>query len=284
MGLRDQLSGTLPAHLLSHVSDHFDVIGDIAILRIPEELGPYRQILGGAVVSRRKNIRTVLEKTGMTAGDSRTAQYHVILGKSTVTVHRENGFAYRLDVTGSFFTTRMASERKRVTGMVRPGERVLVPFAGVGPFAIPAAARGAEVWAVEKNLDAIRYLSENANSNGVSRNLHVIEGDALDFSRLPAGRFDRIIIPAPYGMDHAPGILLPLLAPGGTVHFYTFKARREIPGLVAAYAGNGLDVISSAACGNVAPGISRWVLDRVRRTDCTIPGRARYGLYPKPAQ
>lgn len=263
MGLRDQLAGKLPAALLPHLSDRFDVIGDIAVLRIPPELGPYRYMLAQAIVSRRKNIRTVLEKTTMLEGDSRTALYNVILGESTVTIHRESGFSYRLDVAGSFFSPRMATERKRVTDLVSPGEKVFVPFAGVGPFAIPTAARGAEVWAVEQNPDAFRWLAENVARNRVSADCHILQGDALDTSRLPVSRFNRIIMPAPYGMDRGLDVLLPYLAFGGTVHVYTFRTREEIPGLVAAYGRKGLDIRYSAACGNVAPGVSRWVFDMI---------------------
>lgn len=264
MGLRDQLIGTLPPELLPRVSDHFDVIGDVAVIRIDPLLKPYRQVIAQAIVTRRKNIVTVLEKTENITGDSRTAAYEILAGGPTVTVHREAGFSYRLDVAGSFFSPRMVSERKRVAAFVQPGEHVYVPFAGVGPFVIPAAARGAEVWAVEQNPDAFRWLSENCALNHVSARCHVIRGDALDIPLLPVHRFDRIIIPAPYGMDSALDRLLPLLSQGGTAHFYTFKTRQEIPGLAAAYAAQGLDVTYSAACGNVAPGISRRVFDITR--------------------
>jgi tRNA (guanine37-N1)-methyltransferase len=263
MGLRDQLEGLLPADALPYVSDHFEVIGDIAVLAIPAELESCKHILARAIVARRKNIATVLNKKEKIAGDSRTARYEVLLGVRTETVHRENGFRYRVDVGRAFFSTRRGHEHRRVTDQTGPGERVYVPFAGAGPFVIPAAARGADVWAVEKNPDALRYLRENAALNRVSGNCHVMPGDALDASPFREGEFDRIIIPAPYGMDHALDILLPLVAEGGMVHFYTFKAEEQVPGLIAAYREKGLEVTYSSPCGNVAPGISRRVFDMV---------------------
>jgi tRNA (guanine37-N1)-methyltransferase len=264
MGLHDQLAGQLPAEVLPYVSDHFEVIGDVAVLKIPAELEPYRHTVAEAVVSRRKNIVTVLSKTEKIAGDSRTARYEVLLGTLTDTLHRESGFSYRINVGSSFFSARMANERKRVTGLVNPGENVYVPFAGVGPFAIPAAAKGAAVWAIEKNPDAFRWLRENVALNQVRKNCRILEGDALDTSLLPDVPFDRIIIPAPYGMNAALDILLPLLSYGGTAHFYTFSTKEQVPGLIAAYEKKGLKVSYSAACGNVAPGVSRRVFDMVR--------------------
>jgi tRNA (guanine37-N1)-methyltransferase len=264
MSLRDQLAGKIPSDLLPYVSDHFEVIGDVAVLSIPAELEPYKLALAQAIVSRRKNIATVLKKTEKITGDSRTAAYEVLLGDTTVTVHREFGFSYRIDVGSSFFATRLASERKRVTGQAGPGEKVYVPFAGVGPFAIPVAARGAEVWATEKNPDAFRWLTENVALNHTGKNCHILQGDALDTAQLPRASFDRIIIPAPYGMDHALDLLLPLLSFGGMAHFYTFRAKEQVPGLLASYERKGLGVAYYSPCGNVAPGVSRWVFDLSR--------------------
>jgi tRNA (guanine37-N1)-methyltransferase len=264
MGLRHQLAGKLPAEVLRHVSDHFEVIGDIAVLSLPAELDPYGNVIAEAIVSRRRNIVTVLSKKEKISGVDRTARYEMLLGKTTVTAHHEFGFVYRLDVARSFFSARMAYERRRVTEQAEPGEKVYVPFAGVGPFAIPAAARGAEVLAVEKNPDAFRYLAENVAANRVKKRCTVLQGNALDTESLPHDRFDRLIIPAPYGMDDALLRLLPLLSEGGMAHFYTFKTRKEIPALLTMYEKMGLAITYRSACGNVAPGVSRWVFDLAR--------------------
>ncbi|MGB9175935.1 MAG: RsmD family RNA methyltransferase [Methanoregula sp.] len=264
MGLRDQLAEKIPEDLLPYVSDHFEVIGDIAVLFVPPELEPYKFMIADAILSRRRNIITVLNKTAKVSGDSRTARYEILRGVTTVTVHREFGFSYRIDIGSSFFSARMAYERKRVTDQVEPGETVYVPFTGVGPYAIPAAARGAEVYAVEKNPEAFRWLRENVALNHTEKNCHIREGDALDTSQLPHALFDRLIIPAPYGMDHALKTLLPLLSYGSMAHVYMFKPTEQIPGLVAACEEEGFEVTYYAPCGNVAPGISRWVFDLVR--------------------
>lgn len=261
MGLKDQLAGILPAELVPFLSNHFEVIGDIAVITVPAELEPWKHTIAKALVSRRKNLVTVLNKKEKVTGDSRIARYEVLWGGRTTTVNHESGFAYRLDVGRAFFSTHLVHERARVTGQVHPKERIYVPFAGIGPFVIPAAARGAEVYATENNPNAFRYLRENADLNHVSENCHLLQGDAFDTGRFAPKEFDRLIIPAPYGMDHALKTLLPLLAEGGMVHLYTFRAKEEIPALISLYDGEGLTVRYSAPCGNIAPGISRWVFD-----------------------
>ena len=164
-----------------------------------------------------------------------------------------------------FFNPRLASERKRVTVQVQYGERVLVPCCGVGPFVVPAAARGAEIVAVEQNPEACRWLEENIRLNGVEDRVTIIEGDAFDSSILPTGDFDRAIIPTPYGMDAILDVIAPRVKRGGMIHFYTFKNRDQADALGPAFGQKGFEVLIQRRCGNVAPGVSRWVYDLVTR-------------------
>lgn len=144
------------------------MIGDLAILDIPAGLEAYQDDIALALISKRKNIRTVLRKSGKIEGAGRLAAFEVLNGSGTITEHHEYGYRYRMDVAKVFFNSRLGTERMRVAAaQVRPGERVLVPFCGVGPFVVPAAARGASVVAVDQNPDAIRWLFQNLVLNRV---------------------------------------------------------------------------------------------------------------------
>lgn len=264
MGLKDQLRGIIPDHTLCYLSDRFDVIGSIAVLSLPSSLSGYKTAIAHAILSRRKNIKTVLNKTSKLEGCDRTAHYEILAGPGTITVHHEYSFAYRLDVGTVFFNPRLASERKRVTGQVQPGERLLVPCCGVGPFVIPAAARGAEIIAIEQNPEACRWLAENLELNGVEGRVTIIPGDAFDPSLLPKYLFDRAIIPTPYGMDAIFEVIAPRVQRGGMIHFYTFKNRNQADALITGFKQKGFEVVTRRRCGNVAPGVSRWVYDLVK--------------------
>jgi tRNA (guanine37-N1)-methyltransferase len=148
---------------------------------------------------------------------------------------------------------------------VQPGERVLVPCCGVGPFVIPAAARGAEIVAVEQNPEACRWLRENLKLNRVGERVIIIQGDAFDTSLLPPYSFDRAIIPTPYGMDAIFDVIAHLVKPQGMIHFYTFRNRDQADALGAEFGQKGFVVVTQRRCGNVAPGVSRWVYDLVKR-------------------
>jgi tRNA (guanine37-N1)-methyltransferase len=264
MRLKELLKGSVPDDALERFSGHFDVVGDIAILTIPPGLEEYKKTIAEAILAARKNIYTVLNKVQKVRSDARTASYEILAGDTTVTRYREFGFRYRFDVTKVFFNVHMAYERMRVVNQVEPGEEVLVPFCGVGPYAIPAAARGARVLAIEQNPDAYAWLRENIALNHVRDAVTAVQGDARDEAHLGGRRFDRIIIPTPYGMDAILGVLAPYAREDGMIHFYTFAARNEIPARVEEFEGNGFDLTYQNRCGNVAPGISRWVFDLVK--------------------
>ena len=262
MNLKERLRGKIPEDSLAALASGFHVIGDIAILRLFPELEPYKEMIAEAVLSNCPGIHTVLNKTSNLQGDRRVAQFEVLAGRGgTITTHNEFGFSYRLDVSRVFFSSRLGYERMRVASQVEAGEDVLLPFAGVGPFAVPLAARGAHVLAVEKSCEACLYLAENIRRNRVQKMVSIINGDALGMAGFIRSNFSRAVIPAPYGSEGALEAVLPLVKPGGRLHLYAFKKGHEIEPLVKQYEDLGLNTLLCRRCGNVAPAVSRWVFD-----------------------
>jgi tRNA (guanine37-N1)-methyltransferase len=262
MRLKEKLWGIVPDEKLCKISEHFQLIGDVAVISLPVELNEYKTAIAKAVLSQSKNIRMVLNKTSKLEGDMRLASFEVLAGSgNAVTLHREFGFIFRLDVTRVFFNSRLGYERIRVARQVQSGELVLVPFAGVGPFVVPMAARGAIVLAVEKNREACKWLAENVRLNRVDERTKIINADAFQMLQILKMDFDRAVVPTPYGMDSVLKAVSSRVKSGGMVHFYTFKKRQQIVGLVQSYKDMGFKVEAFRKCGNVAPGVSRWAFD-----------------------
>ncbi|HPJ83180.1 MAG TPA: class I SAM-dependent methyltransferase family protein [Methanothrix sp.] len=254
---------------MDKVPSHFSLVGGVAVISIPLELEGQKKAIGEAIISGHKNVKTVLRKISKLEGERRTASFEFIAGGGTVTCHREFGFSYRLDVARVFFNPRLGSERMRVASKVRPGERAIVPFAGVGPFAIPIAAAGAQVLALEISPEACRWLSENARHNRVGEMADIVNCDAFAVCGLLKEnglktKFDRAVVPTPYGRDDALDSISPIVKPGGAIHFYTFKKRRQIEDLIREFEERGFEVEFHRRCGNVAPGVGRWVFDLVK--------------------
>jgi tRNA (guanine37-N1)-methyltransferase len=100
--------------------------------------------------------------------------------------------------------------------------------------------------------------------NHVEKFISIIQGDAQCIPHMLNAGFDRAIIPTPYGMDQFLWDIAGMIREGGIIHFYTFKKPHQIPGLVEEYERNSLEVEFHRRCGNVAPGVSRWVFDLIK--------------------
>jgi tRNA (guanine37-N1)-methyltransferase len=95
-----------------------------------------------------------------------------------------------------YFSPRESTERQRIADMVKPNEKVLVMFSGVGPFAIAIAKKQptAEVVCVEINKKAVDFANENIELNR-TWNIRNYCADAHDSAKL--GTFNRIVMPLP---------------------------------------------------------------------------------------
>jgi len=68
----------------------------------------------------------------------------------------------------SFVIYFLATEHQRLVELVKPGDVLFDVFAGVGPFAIPAAKKGCYVHANDLNPESYRWLQHNTDLNKVT--------------------------------------------------------------------------------------------------------------------
>jgi tRNA (guanine37-N1)-methyltransferase len=205
----------------------YERLGDVAII---DEDDPERaREIADAIVDSDLPVRAVIDRASKVKGDLRVRDWTVVAGEDggdrpvTETVHREYGFEYRLDLSRVYFSPRLATERHRVTERAEAGEQVVDMFAGVGPFAVPMAARGATVVGVDLNPAAIEYLRENARRNGVADRVTAIEGDVRDVAADYAGWADRIVMNLPHSADEFLESAVTLAADDCVVHYYDIQ-------------------------------------------------------------
>lgn len=225
--LIEVLEGELPHHLLASLPKSIDIIGEVAVIEIPQELEKHRKSIGEAVLVLHKSILTVLAKSSAISGPYRTREFRVIAGKNaTETIYHEHGCAYRLDVAKVYFSPRLAYERNRVSNQVKENELVLDMFAGVGPFSVLIAKKHLQVkvYAVDINPDAIEYLKQNIVLNKVQDRVIPLQGDVGKLvERKLVGSFDRVIMNLPAEAIAYVGTACKALKPkGGIIHFYDF--------------------------------------------------------------
>jgi len=196
----------------------FEVVGDIAMIEEKDE--KQAEKVAAALMSASKSIKTVISAVSDVEGEFRTRRFRHVAGEvKTVTMHKEHGLRYRVDLQGAYFTPRLGTERLRIAGLVHAGDVVLDMFAGVGPFSLLLAKKGASVIAIDKNPVAVKFLRENALLNKI-KNIEILEGDAVELALCYESRADHVIMNLPHS---ASDFLVPAMRavkPGGVVHYY----------------------------------------------------------------
>ncbi len=233
---------TTPADLLDF-DPTYERLGDLALL---EEEGERAERAAEAIVESDVPVERVLNRASEVRGQERVREWDLLAGADAETVHREYGHEFLLDPRVVFFSPRLATERHRVAEQVREGERVVDMFAGVGPFAVPMAARGAEVLAVDVNPDAVAYLRGNARRNDVAARVIAREGDVRETAGEYEGWADRLVMNLPHSADEFLATALRLAGDEAVLHYYDIQPDEDPfgPGerAVREAAGEGYDV------------------------------------------
>jgi len=225
--LRFLLTGRLQPQELDLVFKSYDVVGDIAVIRVPETLKLKIPIVAEAIMQAHKNVRTVLLQISAVSGDFRLRQLEWVAGeKKTTTVHKEFGCLFEVDLQQCYFSPRLSFERKRVASLVHPHEVVVNMFAGVGCFSILMAkhSKVERVFSIDVNPLAFEFMSKNVRLNKVQNKVVPVLGDAEKVVKEQLSRIaDRVLMPLPEkAFEYLDYALMALKPRGGWVHYYDF--------------------------------------------------------------
>lgn len=256
---------SLSAGLLEELPRTWEKLGDLILLRFPEELRPYQEevcrayaeVLGAA---------SVLDVSDGISGPLRRPRTELLWGSRTTTFHKENGVLFKLDPQKVMFSSGNVDERIRMSRICLPGEVVVDLFAGIGYFSVPMAFHGnpERVYACEVNPEAYALLLENVRRNEVPQ-VSPLLGDCMQVA--PEGVADRVVM----GYLKSTHRFLPKairsLRQGGWVHYHEGcpDARVDrLTGHVEAAAereGMVVEEWRRRRIKSYAPGVSHWVLD-----------------------
>jgi len=232
--IRGELSGILPDDLISLVPRSFDVLGSkgraVAVIEVSSELEPYGQAIGEALMRVQRNVQSVLSKGTERMGEYRVRDMKLLTGDpDTEVLHKESGCVFKVDPARVYFSPRESTEREKVSSKVAPGERVLVMFSGIGPFAICIAKRQPTAYcvAVELNPDGHAYCLENIRLNKVGDRVRAVLGDVREECATLGERFDRVLMPLPKGAYEFLDVAIPMVKSGGVLHFYHWAPRND---------------------------------------------------------
>ncbi len=223
--LKEILRKKLSKEEIEKIKRAFDIIGDIAIVEIPEELINRKKIIGQAIMKINKRVHSVFMKKSPLKGVFRTREVEFICGENKKeTIHKENGCVFKVNIEKVYFSPRLSYERKRIMELVKEGEKILAMFAGVGPFPIVIKKhKNVNIVAVELNPYAVKLMKENLKLNKI--NFKVIEGDVREY--IKENYFDRILMPLPKDAELFLPYAFKNIKNNGVIHIYTFEEKED---------------------------------------------------------
>jgi tRNA (guanine37-N1)-methyltransferase len=221
--LRKTLSRVLSSGDLSKVSNSYDVVGKIAIIKLPRVSPENAQNVAKGILAIHKNVKTVLVQESPVVGSFRLRSLMHVAGENkTSTIHKESGCVFSVDVAKCYFSPRLSHERMRIARIVKPG---------VGCFSIIIAkhANSPKVFSIDVNPAAIRFMQENIRLNRVYDKVIPLLGDSKGIIKRRLQRVaDRVLMPLPEkAFEYLPYAVSALKASGGWIHYYDFEHAKK---------------------------------------------------------
>jgi tRNA (guanine37-N1)-methyltransferase len=221
--LKQALAGFLNKEEIASLSSSFDVIGSIAIIRIPVELLPKQELIATQILNSMKNVRTVLRQASDVRGEFRLRDLAFVAGEEKYeTIYKEGGCLFKVNVKEAYFSPRLSTERERIASLVQNGEHILNMFAGIGTFSI-VIAKGKEcvVESIDKNPKAIALAIQSLGFNKhLKGNVFPQLADAGEYARAHQDEFDRVLMLLPERSKEFLDAAFRSAKNGAMIHYY----------------------------------------------------------------
>ena len=217
---RDVLREVLPRDVVERLPRSFDIVGDIAIVRIGEEdLLVYGKEISSAIMKIHRRVKAVYAR-GPVKGLLRIQRLEHLGGeRRTETVYRENGLRFSVDIAAMYVNPRLSSERLRVAMEIGEGELVLDMFSGYGAFALNIAKiRRCLVVASDINSTAVTHMRRSIYMNKLVGDVMPLVSDA---NNVPLrGIFTTVIADNPTNVLNSARSIADALTRGGRAYIY----------------------------------------------------------------
>jgi len=226
--LKHLLANKFSSDQLKLLYKSYDIIGDIAVIRVPETLQQQSAIIAEAVMQTHKRVRGVWRQVGPVSGDLRLRELEWVAGeRRSEAVYREHGCVFKVDFRRCYFSPRLSYERMRIARQVQPGEAIVNMFAGVGCYSIVIAkhSEASKIFSIDINPVAVQYMRENVELNKVKDRVLPLEGDAKRIVEESLQNVaNRVLMPLPErAFEYLDYALLALKLTGGWIHYYDFE-------------------------------------------------------------
>ncbi|KAJ2548284.1 tRNA(m(1)G37)methyltransferase [Coemansia sp. RSA 1933] len=165
----------------------YEQIGHIAHMNLRDQYLEYKKVIGQVILDKSPTVTMVINKLDTIDNTFRNFQMEVLAStggtEDFVAQVRENDCVFRFDYSKVYWNSRLHTEHERLIRRFDRGASVCDVMAGVGPFAIPAARRGALVWANDLNPASYQAMCDNIRLNKVQDRVRAFNMDGRDFIR-----------------------------------------------------------------------------------------------------
>lgn len=223
--LKEVLQERLDRTELEKLSSSFDIIGTIAIIKIPDSLTSKRKLIADALIEEIRPVKSVFCQVSAIEGDYRLRKLELISGEnSPITVYKEHGCTFKVDVINTYFSPRLSTERLRIAKLTEPNEVIVNMFGGVGTFSIIISRynNSAKVYSIDSNPIAIDMCRQNIEINKLTGNVFPVFGDAeQEIHKGLKGIAKRVLMPLPEkAKDFVDAAVSSLENGSGTIHYF----------------------------------------------------------------
>ncbi|KAI8336344.1 guanine(37)-N1-methyltransferase [Chlamydoabsidia padenii] len=170
---------------IKEIPTAYTQVGHIAHMNLREVFYPWKQLIGQVILDKNKNITSVVNKLNNIDTTFRFFKMEVLAGDTNMLAEvKESGCRFKFDFSKVYWNSRLHTEHDRLVKSFGKGQLVCDVFAGVGPFAVPAAKNGVTVYANDLNPESFHWLKENKSHNKIpDTNLKSYNMDGRDFIR-----------------------------------------------------------------------------------------------------
>jgi len=230
--LKTLLAGRLKPSEVKLLYKSYDIVGDIAVIRLPESLKPQSKVIAETIMQTHKRVKAVLHQASPVSGDFRLRELEWVAGeRKTETLHKEYCCFFKVNLEKCYFSPRLSYERIRIARHVQPGEVIVNMFAGVGCYSIIIArhSKAEKIYSIDINPVAVQCMQENIGLNRVEGRVVSVEGDAKKVVEEKLRNIaDRVIMPLPErAYEYLDSAILALKPTGGWIHYYDFEHAKK---------------------------------------------------------
>jgi len=226
--MRQKLKARISTVDSVNIYNSYDIVGGIAVIKVPgDNIENAKKVADEIMQIYNHKVKSVFMQISAVQGDFRVRQLKFLAGENrTVTIYKEHGCFFKVDVERCYLSPRLLFEHKRISALVAPDEVVVNMFSGVGCFSIfIAKASGSKVYSIDVNPVAYECMQENVQLNHVANCVVPLFGDSKEIINLHLqGVADRVLMPLPeLAFEYLPSALLALKSSGGWIHFFDFQ-------------------------------------------------------------